>query len=162
MARDQVCIALPVRLPGNGGLRLCLLWQPCLVLWKTKCRAHGHIQLYDRLPLAPCVRKGHKDQRLTHLPIGRLRVATIPVPVIPIVSIVSIVSIVVVLCVLHMLAMTTKRILSIGARYLDTVVCISLRHIQLVARAPGAAGQRQRKQRVRVWAGERGLGKQAG
>lgn len=152
MAGHQVGVALLVRLPGDGGLSLGLLWHSRFV---TKRGANGQVQLQDGQSAALCIRKGHKDQGLTNLPIGRLWVATVPT-----ISVVSIV--VVVLCVLHMLALTTEPILAIGAHYLDTVV--SFRHIQPVISTSRAVGQRQRqrKQGVRVWAEEMGLGKQAG
>ncbi len=59
-----------------------------------------------------------------------------------------------------MLALTTKPILAIGAHYLDIVV--SFRHIQPVTRTSREVRQRQGKQSVCIWAGETGLGKQAG
>lgn len=150
IARHQVGVALLVRLPGDGGLSLGLLWHSRLV---TKRGADRQVQLQDGQSAALCIRKGHKDQGLTNLPIGRLWIATVPI-----ISVV--VSIVVVLCVLHMLALTTEPILAIGAHYLDIVV--SFRHIQPAINTSRAMGQRQGKQGVCVWAGDTGLGKQAG
>lgn len=58
MAGHQVGVALPVRLPGDGGLSLGLLWHSGLV---TKCGADGYIHLQDGQSAALCIRKGHKD-----------------------------------------------------------------------------------------------------
>ncbi len=149
MAGHQVGIALLVWLPGDGGLSLGLLWHPSLI---TKCRANGHIQLQDGYSAALCI-KGHKHQGLTNLPKGRLWVATVPI--------ISVVTVVVVLCVLHMLALTAMPILATPD--MDCVVRVSFGHIQPVTRASTRAGrQRQGKQGVWFWAGEMGLGKQAG
>lgn len=150
MAGHQVAIALPIRLPGDGSLSLGLLWHRLV----TKCGTGGQVQLHNGLSATLCIGKGHKDQWLTKLPIGKLWIA--------IVSIKSGgVPIVVILCVLHMLAMTPKPILATGAHYLDSVVQVSFRHIQPV-RTSRAVGQRQGKQGFCLWAGEMVLGKQAG
>lgn len=148
MAGHQIGIALLVWLPGDGGLSLGLLWHPSLII---KCRAKWHIQLQDGYSATLCI-KGYKHQGLTNLPKGRLWVATVPI--------ISVVTVVVVLSVLHMLALTAMPIL---APDMDCVVRVGFRHIQPVARTSTRAGrQRQRKQGVWVWAGEMGLGKQAG
>lgn len=137
MAGHQVGVALLVRFPGDGGLSLGLLRHPSVI---TKCGANGHVQLQDGQSAALCIRKGHKDQGLTNLPIGRLWVATVPI-----ISVVSVV-VVVVLCVLHSLALATTPILAIVANYLDFVVKVKIRHIQLITNTSRAVGQRQRKQ----------------
>lgn len=151
VAGHQVGVALPVWLPGDGGLCLGLLRHSRLV---TKRGADGHVELQDGQSAALCIGKGQKDQGLTNLPIGRLWAASVPI--------ISVVSIVVVLSVLHMLALTTLPILVIVAHYLDPVVQVSFRHIQPVTNTSRAVGQRQGKQGVWFWAGETGLGKQAG
>lgn len=125
-----------------------LLWHSRLI---TKRGADGQVQLQDGQSAALCIRKGQKDQGLTNLPIGRLWVATVPI-----------ISVVVVLCVLHVLALTTMTILAIVAHYLDSVVQVGFRHIQVATRTSRDVGQRQGKQGVWFWAGEKGLGKQAG
>lgn len=147
-AGHQVGVALSEWLPGDGGLSLDLLGQICLII---EPGADGQVQLQDGQSAALCIRKGQKHQGLTYLPIGRLWVATVPI-----ISVVSVV--VVVLCVLHVLVLTTLPIRATVAHYLD---CVVLRHIQPVTRPSGAVGQRQDKQ-VWFWAGETGLGKQAG
>lgn len=149
-AGHQVGVALAVRLPGDGGLSLDLLGQIRLVIERG---ADGQVQLQDGQSAALCIRKGQKHQRLTYLPIGGLWVATVPT-----ISVVVSVVVVVVLCVLHMLALTTLPIRATVAHYLD---CGVLGHVQPVTGTSGAVGQRQDKQ-VRFWAGETGLGKQAG
>lgn len=80
-----------------------------------------------------CVRRGQKDQGLTNLPNGRLRV--------------SVLSDVVVLCVLHALALTTLAVLATVAHHLDFVVRACVRHIQAATRT---AGLRQWKDRLWV------------
>ena len=107
-----------------------LLWHPCVI---TKRGANGHVQLQYGQSAALCIREGHKDQGLTHLPIGVLWVATV--------SIKLVVSIVVVLCVLHMLVVIAKPILAIGTHYMDSIVQVSFWHIQLVITR--VVGQRQ-------------------
>lgn len=149
-AGHQVGVALSEWLPGDGGLSLDLLGQVCLVIERG---ADRQVQLQDGQSAAFCIRKGQKHQGLTYLPIGVLWVATVPI-----ISVGVSVVVVVVLCVLHMLALTTLPILATVAHYLD---CVVLRHIQPVTRPSGAVGQRQNKQ-VWFWAGETGLGKQAG
>lgn len=137
MARHHIGIALLVRLPGDGGLSLGLLWHSRLI---TKHVADWHVQLQDGQSAALCIRTGQKDQGLTNLPIRKLWVASVPI--------ISVISIVVVLCVLHMLALTTLTILAIVASYLDCVVRVSFRHIQGATRTSRAAGYRQGKQGV--------------
>lgn len=139
MAGHHIGIALLVRLPGDGGLSLGLLWHSRLI---AKGGADGHVQLQDGQSAALCIRKGQKDQWLTNLPIGRLWVASVPI--------ISVVSIVVVFCILHTLALTTMTILAIVASYLDRVVEISFRHIQGATRTSRAAGWRKGKQGVWV------------
>lgn len=140
LAGHQVGVALAQRLPRDGGLSLSLLRHLCLV---TNCGPDGKFELQDRPPAPLCIGKGHKDQGLTKLPVGRQWVPIKP----------AVVSIVVVFCVLHMLALINKHILAIGAHY--------LRHIQPVINISRAGGQRQGEQGVWVWAGETGLRKQA-
>lgn len=107
---QDVGVALAVRLPGDGGLSLGLLWHPCII---TKRGADWHVQLKDG-PSAPlCIRHRQKDQGLTNLPFGRLRVAIVPV--------VCVLSIVVILCILHVLVLTMA-ILTNVALEMDLVV----------------------------------------
>lgn len=141
MAGHQVAIALAIGLPGDGSLSLSILRRVRLI---NKCGTNGQVQLHNGFSATLCIRKGYKDQWLTKLPIGRLWVAIVPIicgsgPI-------------VILCIFHM---TTKPILTIGAHYMD----ISFRHIQPV-NIPRAV--RQGKQGFWFWAGEMGLGKQAG
>lgn len=139
MAGHQVGVALLVRLPGDGGPSLGLLRHSRLVI---KQRANRQVQFQDGQSAALCIRKGHKDQGLMDLPIGRLWVATVPI-----ISVV--VSVVVVeLCVLHILALAFMPILAIVAHYLDCVVQVCFRHIQPVINTSGVVGQRQEKQGV--------------
>lgn len=139
---------MAVRLPGDGGLSLGLLWHSCVV---TKRGTNRHVHFQDGQSAALCIRTGHKYQGLTDLPIGRLWVAPV--------YIISVKSIVIVLCVLHMLVLITTTIRASVAHYVYCVVIF--RHIQ-VARTSREVGQRKGKQGVWVWAGERGLGKQGG
>lgn len=112
----------------------------CLV----KNGSGGHPKLQDGESAAFCIGEGDKDQRLTDFVIRSQRFASV-----------------VVLRVLHMLAMTAVHIL-VRARYVDSVVQVRLRHVQPVPSGAVGLGQRQGKQGVRLWAGETGLGKQAG
>lgn len=139
MAGHQVAITLPIRLPGDGGLSLGLLWHVRLI---NKCGTNGQVQLHNGFSATLCIRKGYKDQGLTKLPIVPIICGSGPI--------------VVILCIFHM---TTKPILNIGAHYLDSVVQISFRHIQPVSTSRAV---RQGKQGVWFWAGEMRLGKQAG
>ena len=132
MAGHYVGVALLVRLPGKSGLSLGFLWNSGLV---SKRGADGHVELQYGQSAALCIRKGHKDQGLTSLPIGGQWIAT---PTI--ISVVSVVVVVVVLCVLHSLALTTIPILAIVAHYLDCVVKLRFRHIQPVIITSWAVG----------------------
>lgn len=82
-------------------MSLGFLWHSCLVKRRS---SDGKFELHNRLPTAFCIGERDKDQGLTDLLIGRLRVA----------------SIVVKLCVLHMLALTPNYIL-VGSCKLDLV-----------------------------------------
>lgn len=125
MARQHKGIALSVRVPGDGGPGLGLLWHACIIII---CRAYRHVQLQDGLSVSFWVRKGQKDQGLTNLALGCLWV--------------SVLANVVLLCVLHVLAMTTPAILVIVSHYIDLVIRASVRYIHAATRTAGL-GQRE-------------------
>lgn len=133
IAGDQVRIALTVRLPGNGGPRLSLLRETCLV---GKYGAIGHIELHVGLAPAIGVGKGHEDQGLLNLPDRGLRGGPV---------------IVVVLGVLHMLALTAEAVLAIVAHQLDSVVQVCFRHVQPISDISGAVGLWHREQGIWFW-----------
>lgn len=138
VAGHQVGIALAVRLPGDGGLSLSLL-RNCRIVERRD--ADGHVHLQDGHPAALSVRVLQDDQRLAELQVGGLWLTAVAV--------------VVVFGVLHMLALTTTAVLTAVAHELDSVVVVSLGHVEVATRCPGSVWQREGKHRLWFWAGEK-------